>query len=309
MAVQRLELSVGLRSFAPTEPPSWEALSLRAERLDAAGVDRLVVSDHVVFGEDLAAYGDPSVGGTAGGRQPTGPDGAWLEPLTVLSFVAARTERIRLGTNILIAALRRPVVLAKTVATLDTLSGGRIDLGVGVGWQQAEYDAAGLAFDDRGRLLDDALATCRALWSGTPVRLGEGATSTVQARPTPVRGADLPIWVSGTANGPVARRLARFGSGWIPWGDAAADLVRAVPAMRARVERAGGDPGAFGVVGAVPVVDADGVPSATSTLAGVEDLVAAGVTDVRVSWPVAPDADTDRAWLDGLVAEFRRRLG
>ena len=123
-----------------------------------------MVSDHVVFGEDLGAYGDPAVGGTTGGRQPTGPDGEWLEPLTVLSFVAARTSQIRLGTNILLAALRRPVVLAKTLATLDVLSGGRVDLGVGVGWQREEYDAAGLDFDERGRLLDDTLETCRSLW-------------------------------------------------------------------------------------------------------------------------------------------------
>ena len=268
-----------------------------------------MVSDHVVFGEDLGAYGDPAVGGTTGGRQPTGPDGEWLEPLTVLSFVAARTSQIRLGTNILLAALRRPVVLAKTLATLDVLSGGRVDLGVGVGWQREEYDAAGLDFDERGRLLDDTLETCRSLWSGDPVPLADNAASSVQARPTPVRGVDLPVWVSGTVNGPVARRLARFGSGWIPWGDAAADLPNAVPAMRERVERAGGDPEAFGVVGVVPVVDVDGVPAAAATLAGVEDLVAAGVTDVRVSWPVALDPDVDRSHLDTLVAEFHRRLG
>jgi probable F420-dependent oxidoreductase len=309
VAVERCELSVGLRSFAQAAPSTWQPVLDRAERLDAAGVDRLVVSDHVVFGEDLGAYGDPAVGGTTGGRQPTGPDGEWLEPLTVLSFVAARTSQIRLGTNILLAALRRPVVLAKTLATLDVLSGGRVDLGVGVGWQREEYDAAGLDFDERGRLLDDTLETCRSLWSGDPVPLADDAASSVQARPTPVRGVDLPVWVSGTVNGPVARRLARFGSGWIPWGDAAADLPNAVPAMRERVERAGGDPETFGVVGVVPVVDVDGVPAAAATLAGVEDLVAAGVTDVRVSWPVAPDPDVDRSQLDTLVAEFHRRLG
>jgi alkanesulfonate monooxygenase SsuD/methylene tetrahydromethanopterin reductase-like flavin-dependent oxidoreductase (luciferase family) len=82
----------------------------------------------VAFGENLDAYGDPKVGGSAGGKQPTGPDGHWLDPLVVLTTIGALTERVRLGTGILIAALRRPVVLAKTAATIDVLSGGRLDL-------------------------------------------------------------------------------------------------------------------------------------------------------------------------------------
>jgi alkanesulfonate monooxygenase SsuD/methylene tetrahydromethanopterin reductase-like flavin-dependent oxidoreductase (luciferase family) len=108
-----------------------------------------MVSDHVVFGENLEAYADPSVGGASGGRQPTGPDGSWLEPLVVLTAIAATTELIRLGMAILLAVLRRAVVLAKQLATLDVLSGGRVDLGVGVGWQCEEYDAAGLPFGHR----------------------------------------------------------------------------------------------------------------------------------------------------------------
>ena len=104
------------------------------------------MSDHVAFGERLDRYADPARGGLAGGRQPTGPDGAWLEPLTVLAMVGACTERVRLCPMVLLAALRRPIVLAKTAATIDVLTGGRLDLGVGVGWQQEEYEAAGLDF-------------------------------------------------------------------------------------------------------------------------------------------------------------------
>src|SRR5690349_23959577 len=137
-----------------------------ARMYDRVGIDKLVVSDHVVFGEHLDAYGNPATGGTAGGRQPTGPDGHWLEPLTTLSVIAGTTSRVRLGTNILLAALRRPAVLAKTAATLDVLSGGRLDLGVGVGWQREEYEAVGLDFQDRGRLLDHTLEVCQALWRG-----------------------------------------------------------------------------------------------------------------------------------------------
>ena len=147
----KVQLSIVLRTFAAQDPGSWAHVIRQAETLDRAGVDRLAVSDHVVFGEDLDAYGRPEIGGQAGGTQPTGPDGHWLEPITLLSLLAGRTSRIRLATNVLIAALRRPVVLAKTAATLDVLSGGRLDLGVGVGWQREEYEAAGVEFDGRAK--------------------------------------------------------------------------------------------------------------------------------------------------------------
>src|SRR5690349_4613870 len=170
-----------------------------ARMYDRVGIDKLVVSDHVVFGEHLDAYGNPASGGTAGGRQPTGPDGHWLEPLTTLSVIAGITERVRLGTGILLAALRRPVVLAKTAATLDVLSGGRLDLGVGVGWQREEYVAAGLDFEGRGRLLDDTLDVCTALWTQSvaahrsPYLEFDG----IHMMPKPLQPGGVPIWVSG----------------------------------------------------------------------------------------------------------------
>src|SRR6201996_5574873 len=161
---RRAELSIALPTFAATDTGDWSGVVDLAIAADRAGVDRVVASDHVVFGERLEAYADPSVGGQRDGRQPTGPDGPWLDPLVTLTYVAALTERVRLGTSILLAALRRPVVLAKTAATLDVLCAGRLDLGVGVGWQREEYEAAGLDFDGRGRLLNDTLAVCQTLW-------------------------------------------------------------------------------------------------------------------------------------------------
>ena len=158
------ELSVALINWTADVPDDWSYLVDRARAAEEAGIDRVVVSDHVVFGEDLDAYGKPELGGMVGGRQPTGPDGCWLEPLTSLAVIAGATTRVRLGTSILLAALRRPAVLAKSLATLDVLSGGRVDLGVGVGWQREEYEAAGLDFGQRGRLLDHTLEVCTSLW-------------------------------------------------------------------------------------------------------------------------------------------------
>ena len=130
----RPQISIQLRTFMQDDPGSWQFLLDQARAADVAGIDRIVVSDHVAYGENLEAYGDPRKGGSAGGKQPTDPDGQWLEPLTFLTAVGALTTDVRLGTAILIAALRRPVVLAKTAATIDVLTGGRLELGVGVGW-------------------------------------------------------------------------------------------------------------------------------------------------------------------------------
>jgi probable F420-dependent oxidoreductase len=267
-------VTVSLRTFAAEDPGSWDHIFDLARAADDAGIDRVVVSDHVVFGEDLDAYAKPEAGGVEGGKQPTGPDGHWLEPLTVLTAVAARTTRVRLGTYILIAALRRPVVLAKQLATLDVLSHGRVDLGVGIGWQREEYEAAGLDFGARGRLLDHSLEVCQTLWreqraSFTSPELDFDA---IHMMPKPVQAGGVPIWVSGRVNDRVAQRLARFGHGWIPWGDDAADLVASIPRMRAAVDEAGGDGAALAVLGTLPLRKVDNAPA----------LVDAGVTDFLV---------------------------
>ncbi len=303
---RRVELSVGLRNFARAGEGSGlvEDLVARTVALDDLGVDRVVVSDHVVFGSDLSDYGDPSVGGLRGGVQPTGPDGDWLEPLTLAAFLAAGTERIRLSTGIIVAGLRRPVVLAKTVATLDRLSRGRIDLGVGVGWQRAEYEAAGLEFSDRGALLDGTLRTCVELWTGEAVELsGASGPVVVQSRPAPFHGS-VPIWVSGSVSGPVVRRTARFGVGWIPWGRALDEPEAGLRSFRsalateleaAEVEgwvtplTAAGDLRAAASI-RVPPPDRTTARASTvrSSLQRVPALVAAGFDDLRLS--VAPSA-------------------
>ncbi|MBV8951986.1 MAG: TIGR03619 family F420-dependent LLM class oxidoreductase, partial [Actinobacteria bacterium] len=237
------QLSISLRTYAADDPGTWQPILDHARAADAAGVDRVLVSDHVVFGENLEAYGRPETGGVEGGRQPTGPDGYWLEPLTTLSVLCGTTTRVRLGTNILIAALRRPVVLAKAAATLDVLSGGRLDLGVGIGWQREEYEAAGLDFGDRGRQLDLTLEVCRTLWreQRAKVDLPGLAFDAIHMMPKPAQPGGVPIWVSGRLNARVASRLARFGCGWIPWGDDATDLAASIPRMRDAVAAAGGD--------------------------------------------------------------------
>lgn len=302
------QLSMGLQSYAADDPGGWDRLFRQARLLDAAGVDRLVVSDHVVFGERLEEYGRPELGGQAGGRQPTGPDGHWLEPLTTLSVLAGMTARVRLGTNILLAALRRPVVLAKSAATLDVLSGGRLDLGVGVGWQREEYAAAGLDFDQRGRLLDHSLEVCQLLWREprASYRSAELEFDDIHMMPKPTRPAGVPIWISGTVHSRVARRIARFGSGWIPWGPAAADVASGIAQMRELLADIGHDPTGLQVVGTARVRrHDDGRLDIARTMDSVPALVAAGVTDVRLHLSLPDDDGAATALADETVAAFR----
>ncbi|MHA7652696.1 TIGR03619 family F420-dependent LLM class oxidoreductase [Mycobacterium sp. ML4] len=304
----RPKVSLYLRSYSDDPYVDWNATLGTARAMDAAGVDRVVVSDHVVFGENLDAYADPAVGGTTGGRQPTGPDGQWLEPLILLTAIAATTTRIRLGTSVLLAALRRPAVLAKQLATMDVLSGGRVDLGVGIGWQREEYHAAGLPFERRGRLLDHTLEVCQTLWTqqratySSPELSFEG----IHQMPKPVQPGGPPIWVSGTVNPAVARRLSRFGKRWIPWGPAITDLGSAIPAMKRAIADAGTDPGGLQVQGSAALVKgSDRRIDVRASVAAVAGMVAEGATDIRFSGSLPPDYEQAREVLGELVSAFR----
>lgn len=298
------QLTVELRSYAKDAASAdWPWLLRQAELLDLAGVDRLVVSDHVVFGENLEAYGRPETGGRSGGIQPTGPDGHWLEPLTTLAVIAGRTSRIRLGTSILLAALRRPVVLAKSAATLDVLSNGRLDLGVGVGWQREEYEAAGLDYARRGRLLEHTLDVCQVLWRQQHASYSspELSFTDIHAMPKPVRSEGVPVWISGRVNDRVVRRVARYGMRWIPWGEDADEIGRGIARMR---EALGG---ADGLQVSAPlrlVRDAQRRPDLTATMAEVPRLVDSGVTDLRIRYSVARDSENAGDEFARLVEAF-----
>lgn len=305
-------LSIPLVNFAAEDPGGWEWVFDRAVLAERAGIDRLVVSDHVVFGENLAAYARPELGGSIGGRQPTGPDGHWLEPLVLLAMVAARTTTVRLQTGILLAALRRPAVLAKQAATIDVLSGGRLELGVGVGWQREEYDAVGLPFDRRGSLLDETLAICQTLWREN-VAAFAGTTAQfeqIHMMPKPTRPGGVAIWISGTINSRVLDRIVRFGDGWIPWGPAQRDITSAIPRVHEALAQAGRSTDDFEITSYLTrVKQRDGSTDLSATMAQIPDLVDAGVTDFRFN-PL-PTSSNDEAVdrLSAFAEAFRTTVG
>jgi probable F420-dependent oxidoreductase len=306
MSEDRPRLTVGLQNFGdvPGGSGSWRVLIDLARQAEDAGVDGVVVVDHVVMGRNTDEY--------AWGTFPQPPEAPWLEPLTVLTAMGAVTERLRLATGILIAPVRPAAVLAKTAATLDVLTDGRVDLGVGVGWQREEFDAVGLDFARRGELLTDTIAACRALWTDVPASFSSATVSfdDTFCTPLPVQ-APLPIWFSGVLHPRNVDRIVRLGDGWIPIMGATLDDIRAgVVTLRAALEAAGRDPGALQV--RAPVIMArgdDGKVDLDATMASVPGLVAAGATEIQANVRQAPAGYDDApAAFTQLVDSFRRHL-
>lgn len=272
-----VQVTVGLNPFGAPPGRTWSSLLDQARDAERAGVHRVVVPDHVVNGPEVADY--------PWGRFPTPPDGDWLEPLTVLSAMAAVTERVRLGTSVLVAPLRPPALLAATVATLDVMSGGRVDLGVGTGWQPEEFAAMGVDFATRGQRLTDTIAVCRALWAGGPTDVTTDTFQLHQAycHPTPAQDR-LPVWFSGSLTGRNVSRIVQLGDGWIPiMGMTPAEVAEGAQQLRAAAASAGRDPASVHVRCTLPPVRRDDGLDLATTVAPVAELVRAGVRDVQLN--------------------------
>jgi probable F420-dependent oxidoreductase len=278
-------LALYILNFAAEATPDLPRLVEWTRVADEVGIDRVIVSEHVAFGERLDEYGRADLGGRRGGTQPTGPDGSWLDPLATIAYLSALTSRVRFATRVLLAALRSPVLLAKTAATIDVLSGGRLELGVGVGWQREEYESTGRDFAGRGRRLDRNLAVCQALWSHDCVDYADAEIrlDRIHQMPKPVQAGGVPIWVSGTVNPGAMSRLARYGVGWIPWGDDADDIAGGIARMRAAMTERHRDPESVRVTAPFqPAMRGDGSIDPDETLARAAELRASGVTDFQL---------------------------
>ena len=274
MASPPVRLSVTLPSFGPYLEGDWRQLCDLARMAEDAGVDELTVPDHVVMGPNTDAY--------RWGRFPYPPDAPWMEPLTAITAMATVTERVRFMTGILIAPLRNPALLAKTAATVDVLSGGRLDLGVGIGWQREEFAAAGVAFEGRGARMDDLLGACRALWTDSPASYSSPTVSfeEIWCEPKPVRPGGVPLWFSGTLTDRTLDRMTRLGDGFIPIMGRTLDGVREDgERIREAWSAAGRDPDLLEVAATLPLEkSADGGFDLGVTLDGLDALADAGVT-------------------------------
>ena len=254
-----------------------------AQGAEAAGIESLWTVEHTVVPagyQSAYPYSDS-------GRMPGPEDSPIPDPLIWLTFVAGATSTIRLATGILILPQRNPVVLAKEIATLDQLSGGRVELGVGVGWLEEEFDAIGVPFRERGKRTDDHIEALRALWSQSPATYQGDFTSfkDVYSRPAPVQER-VPIHIGGHTKF-AARRAGRLGDGFFPGTVTHEELAALIEVMREAATEAGRDPDA------IEVTSGGNGALGSGALDEVKKLADLGVSRVIIP-PLAFDVEGQR---------------
>jgi probable F420-dependent oxidoreductase len=239
-------------------------VAAEAERL---GFDSVWVHDHVVMPSNVRStylYNQT-------GASPFRVDQYIYDPLAVMAAIGAQTSRVGIGTSVLIVPYRNPLVLAKTLSTIDRISHGRVILGIGVGWMEEEFQALGIGdqYAHRGTVTDEYIAVCIDLWTQDGPSSFRGRWvdyDGVGALPLPVQRPHIPIWVGGKTPAAI-RRVARYGSGYHTVASSPEQVAAEVAAVHAEMEKVGRDPAelvvsmlwAFlGAEGAEQIIDAVG---------------------------------------------------
>jgi probable F420-dependent oxidoreductase len=246
---------------------------------DRKGVDQVNVVDHVIMSEETDKY--------PYGRFPAAPSSPWYEPLTVLAAAAGATEKIRLSTGIVISPLRPAVLLAKQIATLDVISRGRVEIGLGTGWQKQEYEACGVPWERRFTRMWEQVRVCQELWSKAPASF-EGETVSFKqlySTPFPVQ-KHIPLWFGVAPTERNIERIAELGDGWLPMERDPAKLKPHIDRLQVAFKARGRDPKTLTVrTGLRPVFRADRTVDLDATFAQMPAAVDAGINilDFNVS--------------------------
>jgi probable F420-dependent oxidoreductase len=267
-------------------PAFFLAASVAADEL---GYESVWLPEHLVFTAAMSRSPHPGES-----HPPVPPETPIFDAFAYLAFLAARTERVRLGTHVYNIGLRHPFVAARAVQTLDIVSGGRVEFGVGASWLEEEWIAAELDFKTRGRRVDEAIAICRLLWSEPVVSFhGEHFDfDGVVFEPKPVQRPGPPVLVGGESVAAL-RRAARLGDGWIGMGHTFESAGPQIERLGHELEANGRSLDGFQVCLGGPV----------DSPADVERWESLGVTRLVVSpWRRSPDA------VEGLGA-FAARVG
>jgi len=252
---------------------------------EAAGFDSVITVDHVVFPHKYTSIYPYA----PGGRLPGGPGGALPDPLIWMAAMAAVTTKLRFMTGVIILPLRNPFVLAKQVATLDHMSGGRIELGVGVGWLKEEFEAVGVPFEKRGLRTDEYIAVMRKLWAEDGVTFAGQFVNCdeVSSNPKPVRRT-VPIVIGGHSEA-AAKRAGRLGDGFFPSIGTQVDILPLFDVVRRAAAAAGRDPGEIEIMAGCP----DLLPgSSKDPRAAIEARATQGVGRIILPvWRYLPDLE------------------
>lgn len=282
---------------AVTTDPRWTREMLHV--LEEQGAESVWMPEHVVMAEDY----EPLYEYSADGRAPVAPTTMMPDPLEWLSYAAACTERLRLATGVLIGPQHSAAMLAKRLATLDALSGGRLQVGIGLGWQREEYAAVGVPYSARGRRLDECIDAMRVLWRDDPatfqgdfVRFERVFCDTKPAQP-----GGVPFYIGGSSEA-AARRAGRRGDGFYPYVISPEDLARRLDTVRSSAEESGRDLSAFSVT----VWPASYRPGASFDLGLARAYRDAGAQRLIVAAYEAGDADP--ASLRRFLSEYRERI-
>ena len=228
-------------------------------------------------------------------------DKPYYDSLTVLTYAAALTKKVRLGTTVLVLPYLNPIVLAKSLATLDAMSGGRVTVGVGVGGLQHESDALSANFERRGAYTDESIAIMKELWTADdPQYSGDFYSfSGVKFSPKPVQTPHPPVWIGGQSN-PALRRVANLGDGWHPTGLSVGDMGQRLASLKSRMETVGRDIGdiTLSIRQELDVLDTKGPDSDSPMIGTPEQLLDTihGYASIGVSEMILTvgTADVDR---------------
>ena len=271
-------------AFASSIAIDHQASMEICRRAEAAGFESLWGGEHVILPSKI----ESSYPYTADGKIPAMPDTPIPDPLIWLAFAAAAAPSMRLGTCILIVPQRNPLILAKELATFDQLSGGKVELGLGVGWLQEEFQALGVPWERRGARNDEYIEAMRTLWSGPEVEFhGEFVDfPTVTCSPRPVQPT-IPILVGGDSDVAI-RRAARLADGYFPGEGDVDRLASLITRVRQAAEDAGRDPDEI-------EINAMFSTQMTDPVAGVEKFTELGVGRIMVpAFFFAGDGGLDR---------------
>lgn len=276
--------------FAPTSWPSMNRDSLKAlgPLAEERGFAEIWVPEHVAFFESRPV---PLATGQAG----------LFDPVVVLTWLAAHTERIRLGTGVALVSQRQPLFLAKEIASLDHLSGGRVDVGAGTGWIRDEFQALGLRREDRGRLADRSLEVLRTLWTDPVSEYHEPGYDlpACRAYPKPLQVPHPPVYIGGHSDAAL-RRVVRYGQGWYPFNLDLETFTQRRQALALLLRQQGRSIDEVRIV-ACPYQHPAGYDA-------VRRYLQAGAAQVILSAPAADGHDLARH-LDALAEQVIARLG